>query len=113
MTKTRFGGRLSKSWHLMENSVGSWGPGLNKWWSERDMFTCIVSIVTEEEETFIKDVSAEELTEFMGDLPVSALEQMREFFQTMPYVEHKVEYTCPHCETDQTISINGYEHFFA
>lgn len=74
---------------------------------------CIVSIVTEEEETFIKDVSAEELTEFMGDLPVSALEQMREFFQTMPYVEHKVEYTCPHCETDQTISINGYEHFFA
>ena len=74
---------------------------------------CIVSIVTDEEETLIKDVSQEELTSFIEDLPITVMEQMREFFQSMPYVEHTVEYTCPHCEKDQRISINGYEHFFA
>tara|TARA_Y100000385_G_scaffold39843_1_gene37023 strand:+ start:334 stop:1020 length:687 start_codon:yes stop_codon:yes gene_type:complete len=74
---------------------------------------CIVSIVTEEEETLIKDVSDEELMEFLEELPLSAMDQMREFFRSMPYVEHRVEYTCPHCEAEQAISINGYEHFFA
>ena len=73
---------------------------------------CIDYVVDGEETFSIDDESIDEVNEFIEDLPIEAMDKMREFFQQMPRIEHLVEYKCPHCETDNHISINGYEHFF-
>jgi len=74
---------------------------------------CIHSIVTEEEEQLIKDVKQEELIEFVENLPIDVFEEMRKFIQAMPVLQHNIDYKCPHCDEDQIVNINGYEHFFA
>lgn len=73
---------------------------------------CIDYVVDGEETFSIKEYPIEEVTSFIEDLPLDAMEKMREFFQKMPRLEHTVEYKCPHCEKDNKININGYEHFF-
>lgn len=74
---------------------------------------CIESIVTEEEEQFIKDVKREDIDDFINDLPLDVFEKMRDFIRSMPVLQKLIEYKCPHCDEDQTVNINGYEHFFA
>jgi len=73
---------------------------------------CIDYVVAGEETFSIENEPIEEVNSFIEDLPIDAMDKMRAFFQQMPRIEHVVEYKCPHCETDNSISINGYEHFF-
>jgi len=73
---------------------------------------CIDYVVDGEETFSIEEEPLEEVASFIDDLPIEVMEKMRDFFQRMPRIEHTVEYKCPHCETDNAISINGYEHFF-
>ena len=61
----------------------------------------------------IKDVKQEELIEFVENLPIDVFEEMRKFIQAMPVLQHNIDYKCPHCDEDQVVNINGYEHFFA
>ena len=75
--------------------------------------SCIEYIETQEERTNIEDVSDEDLQEFVENLPIDVMNEMRKFIQGMPVLEHTINYKCPHCEAEQFISINGYEHFFA
>jgi hypothetical protein len=63
-------------------------------------------VIRPEEET------VEEMIEFIDSLPVSALNEAAEFFQNIPTLIHKVDYTCVKCETKNQIVINGYDHFF-
>ena len=74
---------------------------------------CIESIITEEEEVSINDVTKEELQEFVENLPVESFGEMREYLRAIPILSHNIDYKCPHCEAEQIININGYEHFFA
>lgn len=74
---------------------------------------CIHSVVTEEETTKIKDISSEELDEFIDDLSIETMGEMRKYIQAMPVLEHTIDFTCVHCRAEQKVSINGYEHFFA
>ena len=73
---------------------------------------CIDYVVDGEETFSTEGEPAEEVASFVEELPIETMEKMREFFQQMPRIEHVVEYKCPHCETDNKININGYEHFF-
>ena len=75
--------------------------------------SCIEAIETEEESTAIEDVSREELVEFLESLPIDVMNEMRTFIRAMPTLVHIIDYTCPHCNSEQKVSINGYEHFFA
>ena len=75
--------------------------------------SCIDSIETADESTSSKDVKREELQEFLENLPLDAFAKMREFIQAMPVLRHDINYTCRHCDSEQTVIINGYEHFFA
>ena len=44
---------------------------------------------------------------------IDVFEEMRKFIQAMPVLQHNIDYKCPHCDEDQVVNINGYEHFFA
>ena len=73
---------------------------------------CIDYVVDGEEQYSIKDETEEEVTSFVNDLPIDTFNEIRDFFDRMPVLEHEIEYTCAHCERDNRIKINGYEHFF-
>ena len=74
--------------------------------------TCIDAVVTQDETLSIDDITKEEVVEFIENLPLDVMDKMREFIQAMPVVEHIIDYKCHHCDTEQKVSINGYEHFF-
>tara|TARA_Y100000004_G_scaffold178986_1_gene222130 strand:+ start:285 stop:977 length:693 start_codon:yes stop_codon:yes gene_type:complete len=77
------------------------------------ILSCLESIETADEAISCKDVVREDLYEFIENLPLDAFAKVREFIQAMPVLRHDIEYTCPHCSKEQTVVINGYEHFFA
>lgn len=54
----------------------------------------------------------EEVTRFIESLPLNALKKLEEFYTNAPYIEHVVEYKCKGCDTENVVSINGYENFF-
>ena len=58
--------------------------------------------------------SKEEIGNFIDSLPISAMNEIREYFDTMPLVEYVVDYKCNEegCGHENKISINGAEHFF-
>ena len=73
---------------------------------------CIDYVYTEEETISTKDESKEEIGNFIDSLPISAMNEIREYFDTMPLVEYVVDYKCKDCGHENKISINGAEHFF-
>lgn len=73
---------------------------------------CIEYVYDEEEVTYPKDVEVSDLLKFTEELPLSVYEKCSEFFASLPVVTHDVSYTCSKCEHENSIVINGYEHFF-
>lgn len=74
---------------------------------------CIEFIETEEEKSIFSEATKEEQIEFIEDLPLNIMEEMRAFMAKMPALSHNIDYRCPHCGAKQIVNINGYEHFFA
>jgi hypothetical protein len=76
--------------------------------------SCISKVFEGEETIDIKDEKPEDVVEFIDNLPLDTFQEVQEFFNRMPRVEHVVEYKCHNeeCGFSNRISINGYEHFF-
>lgn len=76
---------------------------------------CIDTVFDAEQSWDVSKETDDEVVGFVETLPLEALAETREFFKTMPMLEHIVEYTCPKedCGKPNAVSINGYEHFFA
>jgi len=74
---------------------------------------CIESIETEEEKSIFSEATKEEQIEFIEELPLNIMEEMKAFMAKMPALSHNIDYRCPHCGAEQIVNINGYEHFFA
>lgn len=74
--------------------------------------SCLDAIFTDEETIDPKDESTKDLEDFIESLPISVIGEIKLFIEGIPYLGHNIEYTCPKCETENTVSINGYEHFF-
>lgn len=79
---------------------------------EEVVYSCIDYIYDSEEVTRPEDISKEELMEWLDELPMNITEKIGNFFENIPALGHKVEYTCNECNTNNVVSINGYEHFF-
>ena len=76
------------------------------------LINCIEYVYTDEEVTYPKDVEVSELIKFVEDLPLDVYQKCSEFFATLPILTHDINYKCVKCEKENTIVINGYEHFF-
>lgn len=73
---------------------------------------CIEKVYTADEVIDFAEIKDEEAVEFIESLPIPALRDIREYFETMPYLEKTIDFTCPKCKEDNQVYINGYEHFF-
>jgi hypothetical protein len=74
---------------------------------------CIDYIYDEEEVYYAKDSTREELLEFLDSLQAKDLEKLKEFFETMPKLKKKLDFTCTKCGYHENIEIEGLQSFFA
>jgi hypothetical protein len=73
---------------------------------------CIDFVYDGDNVYYSKDVSKEELTEFIENLQTKELEKIKEFFLTMPKLQKNVHFRCNKCKYEEDISVEGIESFF-
>lgn len=72
---------------------------------------CIDTIMTPEELFPASEYTSEELEEFLDQLPVTSFEKIREFFEKMPKLYHKIEYQND-LGSDRSIELTNLKDFF-
>ena len=73
---------------------------------------CINMIFTEEETHERDSFTDKELDEFVDSLNAKQMEQIKNFFDTMPVLKHTVKYTCKTCNEEKETIIQGLQSFF-
>jgi hypothetical protein len=60
----------------------------------------------------MKDNTKDEIIEFVDNLQQKDLENIRNFFDTMPKLQKKIEYKCKKCNYQENITLEGVQSFF-
>ena len=79
--------------------------------AEHLILNCIDSIFDQENVYPIKDISKQELQEFVDNLPVNTMNQITDFFKSMPRMYYKIEYINKE-ETKKEIHLRSLSDFF-
>lgn len=72
---------------------------------------CIDTIYDEENVYVTDDFSEEDITEFLDGLDVKSFEKIREFFENIPRLYHKIEYTNS-AGNERSIELTSIKDFF-
>lgn len=73
---------------------------------------CIESINDASNVVLTKDVTHEEVAEFVNDLNHMQVDKMDQFFDTMPKIELTIPFKCPKCSHTEEIMVKGLDSFF-
>lgn len=73
---------------------------------------CIEMIFTEEETHERDSFTSKELDEFIDSMDTKQFAKIKEFFDTMPKLEHMINYKCVKCGEDKEITLQGLDSFF-
>ena len=81
-----------------------------------DIFKLIIDCVDyiwDGDEIFqAKDHTKKELNEFIDSLSSGQFEEIKDFFESMPRLEHDVDWKCPRCGKSKTLVLTGVDSFF-
>ena len=69
-------------------------------------------IYDKEEVYYSKDTTRKELEEFVETVPSDKLENIKNFFETMPRIKHIQKFSCNKCGYEENLEIEGIENFF-
>lgn len=75
------------------------------------IINCIDTIYDEENVYVADDFSGEEISEFLDGLDVKSFEKIREFFESVPRLYHKIEYTNS-IGNERSIELTSLKDFF-
>jgi DNA-directed RNA polymerase subunit M/transcription elongation factor TFIIS len=73
---------------------------------------CIEYIYDGDQIYYAKDVSEEELIEFVENMQTKDLEKIKEYFENMPKISKDLDFKCRKCGYEERITIEGLESFF-
>jgi len=73
---------------------------------------CIDTVYNSDEVFHIKEQPKAETMEFLNNLTGEQFGKIREFFDTMPVLEHSIQYKCPVCNKEHNKTLRGLESFF-
>ena len=73
---------------------------------------CIEMIFTEEETHERDSFTSKELDEFIESMDTKQFGKIKEFFDTMPKLQHTINYKCEKCGEDKEITLQGLDSFF-
>lgn len=63
-------------------------------------------------ETVYDDFTKDEAEAFLESLSKTQFEKIGNFFTTMPKLRHEIKYTCPACNEDEVLLLEGLSSFF-
>lgn len=73
---------------------------------------CIEMIFTNDETHERDSFSSKELDEFIDSMDSKQFAMIKEFFDTMPKLQHTMNYKCVKCGEDKEITLQGLDSFF-
>ena len=73
---------------------------------------CIDNIFDQDNIYYTKDVTKEELEEFIDNLQQKDLEKIQEFFETAPKIKKDISFNCRKCGYKESIEVEGLQNFF-
>jgi DNA-directed RNA polymerase subunit M/transcription elongation factor TFIIS len=73
---------------------------------------CIDNIFDQDNIYYTKDVTKEELEEFIDNLQQKDLEKIQEFFETAPKIKKDISFNCRKCGYKENIVVEGLQNFF-
>jgi hypothetical protein len=73
---------------------------------------CISAILTEDERYDIAEANPKELKEFIESMTNAQFEKVGSYFQQMPKLVSKCEFTCIECGHENSIDLEGLQSFF-
>ena len=76
------------------------------------IINCIDFIYDENNIYYAKDTSLEEITEFIDNLPREYFVKIQKFFETMPKIEHTLDFKCSKCGYHEDLKVEGMQNFF-
>jgi len=71
-----------------------------------------VKLVFDENNVYDSFTEKELRESILDNLNQEQFEKLMKFFNTLPKLKHEVTYTCPKCEKEETIVIEGLQSFF-
>lgn len=74
--------------------------------------SCMHSVQTEDESILMKDETIEEIEEFISSLNDKQYGLINDFIDSMPNMRYEKKYQCAHCETTNSVEIEGLQDFF-
>jgi hypothetical protein len=75
--------------------------------------SCIKSINTDEERIDVKDTPTEELQDFLESMSSEQFEHIKNFVESIPKLEHDIEFSCESCKHHNTIHVEGVANFLS
>jgi hypothetical protein len=72
----------------------------------------IESVYTEDSIFYAKDVSKQELTDFVESLTREQFTKIQQFFETMPKIKKQLDFNCKKCGYHENITVEGIQSFF-
>jgi hypothetical protein len=76
------------------------------------LISCIDNIFDNDQTYYAKDVSKEELEEFIDNLQQKDLEKIQQFFDTTPKIKKNLNFDCHKCGYKENIVVEGLQNFF-
>ena len=73
---------------------------------------CVDYIYDDENMYYAKDITEDEIVDFIDGLTQEHLEKIKEFFDSMPKVKKTVSFDCNKCGHHEDIEIEGVQNFF-
>lgn len=73
---------------------------------------CIDYVYDENNIYKTKDLSKEEIVEFIDSMQQKDLEKIQEFFETAPKLKHVINFGCKKCGYKEDIPVEGLQNFF-
>lgn len=75
--------------------------------------TCVDKIYDADEVHDVKDYSKEDISDWLENLPKGGFDKLQEFFVNIPVLSHTEKITCPKCNTDKDIVLEGMSSFLS
>ena len=77
-----------------------------------DILTKCVEYVYDKD-TVYSDFTQEEMSEWIDGLGQQQFQKISEFYENIPRVKHLVEWKCPACDKEESLTLEGLESFFS
>jgi hypothetical protein len=77
------------------------------------IMNCVDYIYDADSLYYRKDISDEELSEFIENLTQKQFAKVQEFFETVPAIKKELDFKCNKCGYQEKIMVEGIQNFFA